>query len=176
MLDKHLDGIAVRQQGGGEAFFGHFTHITPVAQGRYDDLGSVAHLHLGDFVFGDGDFHRQAIGVDDAHDGLQRGDVLTQLGVEAADCAAERCCNGVVGKHGVGEVDGRLGLFEVGNHLTPFDFGQAAVVVHFFQAVVGVLGLFHGGLRRASGALHLRRRHTCQHLSFAHRAAFSHIK
>ena len=35
----------------------------------------------------------------------------------------------------------------VGDHFLPFYFGQTAVVIHFFQSVVGVLGLFECGLR-----------------------------
>jgi len=73
-------------------------------------------------------------------------------------------------------MQGGLGFLEVGHHLAPFDFGEAAVVVHLLQTLIGILGLFEGGLCRALCALHLRRADAGQHLSLAHRAAFLHVE
>ena len=146
----------MREQRGGHIFLYDVAFATTVVEGGDEDLGLVAELHLGDFVLRYADFHHQAFGADDAHNGLQWGDALAHHGAQAGDGAVKGCRDGVVGQHGVGQVEGGLGLFEVGDHLAPFDLGEAAVVVHLLQAVVGVLCLLEGGLCRALCALHLR--------------------
>ena len=161
---------------GGHVLFEDVAVTAAVVEGGDEDLCRVADIHFGDFVLWHADFHRQALGADDAHDGLQRSDTLALHSAQVGDGAIEGCGDGIVGQHGIGQVESGLCLFEVGHHLTPFNLGQTAVFVHFLQAVVGVLGLFEGGLRRALSALHLRRRHTRQHLSLTHRATFLHVK